>query len=196
MYAILAHTLRTSNVDALISVRSCTINADSCDATEFSSDKREFIEQLTTTPYPNGAADWLAFRGSLHSNRSVEKIKGSLWNWYAIRINYASNDNRWRDCRLTIRIKILRIQRVKEWFTRRIIPEILSETRLTIDQRNYHRIERISRGLAWLRAEKDITKDEKQDERRAEFGINGIFVVRARIAALLAAVSIVWPWGA
>lgn len=71
---ILTHT----NVDALISVRSCTTNADSCDATEFSSDKREFIEQLTTTPYPNGAADWLAFRGSLHSNRSVEKIKGSL----------------------------------------------------------------------------------------------------------------------
>lgn len=167
MYTSLTHTLRSWNVDAPISVRSCTANADSCDATEFSPDKREFIEQLTTTPYPNGPADWLAFRASLHSNRSVEKIKGSLWNWYAIRINYASKDNRWWNCRLTIRIKTWRVQRVKESFAGRVIPNL---GKFSIDRSNR------SKGLVWNR-EGYYEYDEKRDERRLEFGINGIFVV-------------------
>lgn len=141
-------------VDAPISVRSRTANADSCDATEFSPDKREFIEQLTTTPYPNGPADWLAFRASLHSNRSVEKIKGSLWNWYAIRINYASKDNRWWNCRLTIRIKTWRVQRVKESFAGRVIPNFRK-----ILHRSSH--DRSSLGRIWCGIVKDITNTMK-----------------------------------
>lgn len=90
-----------ANVDALMFV--CA-NVPIRDTVQFSTDKREFIEQLTATPYPNVLRDWLAFHASLHWNRSIENIKGNPWDWHVIRINYAPKEDN-VGMRLTVKVK-------------------------------------------------------------------------------------------
>lgn len=133
--------------------------------------------------------DWHSVARCIQIDPS-KRSKEVWWNWYAIRINYASKDNRWRNCRLTIRIKT--------WNTKskRIVYETNCPSRNQPSTNLTSVIELKEPGVVWC----DYIREGYYEGSKAgwkETRIRNKRDIRGSctIAALLAAVSIVWPWG-
>lgn len=101
--------------------------------------------------------DWHSVARCIQIDPS-KRSKEVWWNWYAIRINYASKDNRWRNCRLTETSRNL--ENTKKQKNR-------SRDELSIDQKLVSRIiesknRRLKESCVVIISEKDIAKDQKQ----------------------------------